>query len=114
MINQKTLELANELKQSKQYQEFFKCKESIDQDDFLKRLVDEYKKISLSANAYVVAGSQIPEEINIRLESVYQMLMQSEEAQNYFIAQHNLDKLLGDIIQALASSVGLEQHFLNE
>ena len=101
-VYDKAHELARELKNSPEYQEYQRCKEVAMENETQKAL----SQVSVAGG-----GKHDPEEME-RLQKIMAVLQLSQDATRYLMAEFQLQKMLADIYKILGEAVDIDMDML--
>lgn len=111
-VYDKAHELARELKNSPEYQEYQRCKEVAMENETQKALIQEYKKLQFQLQVSV-AGGEKPDPAEMeRLQKIMAVLQLSQDATRYLMAEFQLQKMLADIYKILGEAVDIDMDML--
>lgn len=106
--------LANEMRASEEYTNYCAAKEKAFEDDMSKDLYNQFKKLSMTVNAAVMAGQQLDEETQQKYQQMLSLLSLNPKLNEFMIAEHRLNLLIGDVFKILADAVEMDLSFLGE
>ena len=111
-VYDKAHELARELKNSPEYQEYQRCKEVAMENETQKALIQEYKKLQFQLQVSVAGGGKPDPAEMERLQKIMAVLQLSQDATRYLMAEFQLQKMLADIYQILGEAVDIDMDML--
>lgn len=111
-VYDKAHELARELKNSPEYQEYQRCKEVAMENETQKALIQEYKKLQFQLQVSVAGGGKPDPAEMERLQKIMAVLQLSQDATRYLMAEFQLQKLLADIYKILGEAVDIDMDML--
>ena len=104
--------LARALKESEEYREYMRLKETAYDDGTIKALLDEYKKLQFRLQAKMAAGETMPEEDFQRLQQIGTVLQFNPDVSAYLLAEFRFQRLLSDVFKILADVAGVDLDML--
>ena len=111
-VYDKAHELARELKNSPEYQEYQRCKEVAMENETQKALIQEYKKLQFQLQVSVAGGGKPDPAEMERLQKIMAVLQLSQDAIRYLMAEFQLQKMLADIYKILGEAVDIDMDML--
>ena len=111
-VYDKAHELARELKNSPEYQEYQRCKEVAMENETQKALIQEYKKLQFQLQVSVAEGGKPDPAEMERLQKIMAVLQLSQDATRYLMAEFQLQKMLADIYKILGEAVDIDMDML--
>ena len=111
-VYDKAHELARELKNSPEYQEYQRCKEVAMENETQKALIQEYKKLQFQLQGSVAGGGKPDPAEMERLQKIMAVLQLSQDATRYLMAEFQLQKMLADIYKILGEAVDIDMDML--
>ena len=96
--------LAEELKKSKEYLDYKKAKEEINQDPEMKKKIEEFEKIRYDAQVLSMKGEKNEEKMK-KLQELYQMLVENKGIKEYFDLEVKFNVLLSDVNKIIGEAV---------
>ena len=111
-VYDKAHELARELKNSPEYQEYQRCKEVAMENETQKALIKEYKKLQFQLQVSVAGGGKPDPAEMERLQKIMAVLQLSQDATRYLMAEFQLQKMLADIYKILGEAVDIDMDML--
>ena len=111
-VYDKAHELARELKNSPEYQEYQRCKEVAMENETQKALIQEYKKLQFQLQVWVAGGGKPDPAEMERLQKIMAVLQLSQDATRYLMAEFQLQKMLADIYKILGEAVDIDMDML--
>ena len=112
-VYDKAHELARELKNSPEYQEYQRCKEVAMENETQKALIQEYKKLQFQLQVSVAGGGKPDPAEMERLQKIMAVLQLSQDATRYLMAEFQLQKMLADIYKILGEAVDIDMDMLH-
>lgn len=106
-VYDKANELAQSLKESKEYIEFKKIKEEIDSMPELKEKISEFEKTTREVQLLIMRGENNQEEtekVN-KLNELYKMLTENPKVKDYFDIQVRFNVMLADVNKIIGEAV---------
>lgn len=107
-------QLARSLRESEEYKEYARLKETAYQDSTNKALLDEYKRLQYRMQALVAAGrgGDAAGEDFQRMQKIAQVLQFNPDCSAYLVAEFRFQKMLADIYKILADVAGIDLDML--
>ena len=96
--------LAKAIKESKEYLEYKKAKENLNNNPEMKQKIDEFEKIRYDVQVMSFQGEQ-DEEKNKKLQQMYQILMQDAKIKEFFDIEVRFNIMLADVNKIISESV---------
>ena len=96
--------LAKAIKESKEYLEYKKAKENLNNNPEMKQKIDEFEKIRYDVQVMSFQGEQ-DEEKNKKLQQMYQILMQDVKIKEFFDIEVRFNIMLADVNKIISESV---------
>ena len=97
--------LAKSIKESKEYLEYKKAKEDLNNNPELKQKVDEFEKIRYEVQVMAFQGEKQDEEKQKKLQEMYQILMQDSKIKEFFDVEVRFNIMLADVNKIISESV---------
>ena len=97
--------LAKAIQESKEYLEYKKAKESLNQNLELKQKIDEFEKIRYEVQVMEFQGDKESEEKTLKLQEMYNMLVQDAKIKEYFDIEVRFNIMLADVNKIISESV---------
>ena len=97
--------LAKAIQESKEYLEYKKAKESLNQNLELKQKIEEYEKIRYEVQVMAFQGDKESEEKTLKLQEMYNMLVQDAKIKEYFDIEVRFNIMLADVNKIISESV---------
>ncbi len=96
--------LAKAIKESKEYLEYKKAKEELNNNPEMKQKIEEFEKIRYDVQVMSFQGEQ-DEEKNKKLQQMYQILMQDSKIKEFFDIEVRFNIMLADVNKIISESV---------
>ena len=100
--------LARALKESEEYREYARLKETVYEDGTNKALLDEYKRLQFRMQAKLASGENMPEEDLQRLQQIGALLQFNPDVSAFLLAEFRFQRMLSDIFKILADVAGVD------
>lgn len=100
--------LARTIRESEEFIEYQKLKDTAYSDDTNKALLDEYKRLQYRMQARMASGERMDEEDFQRMQQIAALLQYNPDASAYLMAEFRFQKLLADIYKILADVAGID------
>ena len=97
--------LAKAIKESKEYSDYKKAKEDLNNNIELKRKVDDFEKIRYDLQVMAFQGDKQDEEKQKKLKEMYEILMKESEIKDYFDIEVRFNIMLADVNRIISESV---------
>ena len=97
--------LAKAIQESEEYLEYKKAKESLNQNLELKQKIDEFEKIRYEVQVMAFQGDKESEEKTLKLQEMYNMLVQDAKIKEYFDIEVRFNIMLADVNKIISESV---------
>ena len=104
--------LARALKESEEYREYARLRETAYDDDTNRALLDEYKKLQFRLQAKMAAGESLPQEDMQRLTQIGALLQFNPDVSAFLMAEFRFQRMLSDIFKILADVAGVDLDML--
>ncbi len=104
--------LARALRESEEYREYMRLKETAYDDGTNKALLDEYKKLQFRMQAKLAAGESMPQDDMQRLTQIGALLQFNPDVSAYLMAEFRFQRMLSDIFKILADVAGVDLDML--
>ncbi len=104
--------LARALRESDEYREYMRLKETAYDDSTNKALLDEYKKLQFRLQAKMAAGESMPQDDMQRLTQIGALLQFNPDVSAYLMAEFRFQRMLSDIFKILADVAGVDLDML--
>ena len=106
--------LARALRESEEYREYMRLKETAYDDGTNKALLDEYKKLQFRMQAKLAAGESMPQDDMQRLTQIGALLQFNPDVSAYLMAEFRFQRLLSDIFKILADVAAVDLDMLTQ
>ena len=100
--------LAQELKQTDEYKEYMRLKETAYDDSTNKALLDELNRLQFRLQAKAASGERPDEEEMQKLMRISQLLQLNADASAYIMAEFRFQKLIADIYKIIGDAAGID------
>ena len=104
--------LARALKESEEYREYMRLKETAYDDGTNKALLDEYKRLQFRMQAKLAADESMPAEDMQRLQQIGALLQFNPDVSAFLMAEFRFQRMLSDIFKILADVAGVDLDML--
>ena len=104
--------LARTIRESDEYREYMRLKETAYDDGTNKALLDEYKKLQFRMQAKLAAGESMPQDDMQRLTQIGALLQFNPDVSAYLMAEFRFQRMLSDIFKILADVAGVDLDML--
>ena len=106
--------LANEIRNSADYTEYARLKETVMADARTKALLGDYKKLQITAQASYLAGKEPDGETMDQLKKLGELLQFNKDMAAYFAAEYKLQTMISDIYRIIGEACDMGLDFLKE
>lgn len=113
-VYDKAHELAAEIKRSDEYREYERLKGPVMADETNKKLIAEYKRLQLEAQAAYLSGSAPNNETMEKLKALGGLLGFNTDVAAYLAAEYKLQTMVGDVYKIIGDACGIGLDFLSE
>ena len=104
--------LARALRESEEFQEYQRLRETAYEDATNKALLDEYKRLQFRMQARVASGQRMDEDDLKRMQQIASLLQFNADASAYLLAEFRFQKLMADLYKILADVAGIDLDML--
>ena len=106
--------LAQDIRQSEEYQTYHGMKDSIMADETTAALIKEYKKLQVKLQMGAVSGHQPDETDMQRFQGITSLLFTNPEVSRFMLAEMRLQQALADIFKIINEAAGVDFGFPGE
>ncbi|MEA4896847.1 YlbF family regulator [Bacillota bacterium Meth-B3] len=106
--------LARALRESEEFQEYQRLRETAYEDATNKALLDEYKRLQFRMQARVASGQRMDEDDLKRMQQIASLLQFNADASAYLLAEFRFQKLMADLYKILADVAGIDLDMLTQ
>lgn len=103
--------LAQEIRQSEEYQTYHGMKDSVLADETTAALIKEYKKLQVKLQMGAVAGHQPDGDDMQRFQGITSLLFTNPDVSRYMLAEMRLQQALADIFKIINDAAGVDFGF---
>jgi len=107
-LEQATQALAAAIQDTEEYQTHQALKQQVMNDETNRVLLKEYQKAQTTLQMTAMAGKEADDETVQRFSKLSSLLYMNNDVAQYLLAQLRLQKLAGEVFQALGKASGLE------
>lgn len=97
--------LAKAIQGSKEYIEYKKAKEEVNQNPEMKKKIDDFEKTRYDVQLMTFQGKGQDEEKQKKLREMYQILMQDKKIKEFFDIEVRFNIMLADVNKIISESV---------
>ena len=97
--------LAKAIKDSKEYIDYKKAKESLKDNLEMKNKIEEFEKIRYDVQVMAFQGEKQNEEKQKKLQEMYEILMKDQKIKDYFDIEVRFNIMLADVNKIISESV---------
>ena len=101
-------QLAQSMKESEEYREYQRLRESAYEDETNRALLDEYKRRQFRMQAKLASGETMPEEDFQRLQQIGTLLQFNPDVSSYLLAEFRFQRMLSEIFKILADVANID------
>ena len=101
-------QLARAMKESEEYREYERLRETAYEDETNRALLDEYKRLQFRMQAKLASGENMPEDDLQRLQQIGTLLQFNPDVSAYLLAEFRFQKMLSDIFKILADVADID------
>ena len=101
-------QLARAMKESEEYREYERLRETAYEDETNRALLDEYKRLQFRMQAKLATGENMPEDDLQRLQQIGTLLQFNPDVSAYLLAEFRFQKMLSDIFKILADVADID------
>ena len=101
-------QLARAMKDSEEYREYERLRESAYEDETNRALLDEYKRLQFRMQARLASGESMEQEELTRLQQIGTLLQFNPDVNAYLMAEFSFQKMLSDIFKILADVANID------
>ena len=101
-------QLARAMKESEEYREYERLRETAYEDETNRALLDEYKRLQFRMQAKLASGENMPEDDLQRLQQIGALLQFNPDVSAYLLAEFRFQKMLSDIFKILADVANID------
>lgn len=100
--------LAQEIRQSEEYQTYHRLKDEVTADETVAALIKEYKKLQIQLQMAAMAGQQPDGEDMQRFSGISALLFGKPEVSQYLLAEMRLQQAMADIFKIITDAADLD------
>ena len=97
--------LAQEIKQSEEYKNYKKAKETLNMKQDIKEKVQEFEKARYDAQIEAMQTGKNNEEKIQKMQQLYIELMENEDAKEFFDAETRFNTIIADVNRIIGEAV---------
>ena len=101
-------QLARAMKESEEYREYERLRETAYEDETNRALLDEYKRLQFRMQSKMASGESMPEDDLQRLQQIGALLQFNPDVSAYLLAEFRFQKMLSDIFKILADVANID------
>ena len=106
--------LAQEIRQSDEYQTYHGMKDQIMADETTAALIREYKKLQVKLQMGAVSGHKPDETDMQRFQGITSLLFTNPEVSRFMLAEMRLQQAMADIFKIISDAAGVDLGFPGE
>ena len=103
--------LAQDIRQSEEYQTYHGMKDQIMADETTAALIKEYKKLQVKLQMGAVAGAKPDEDDMQRFQGITSLLFTNPTVSKYMLAEMRLQQALADIFKIITEAANIDMGF---
>ena len=100
--------LADEIRQSEEYQTYHRLEKEVMGDETLAALIKEYRKMQVTLQMNIMAGQQNDPEETQRFSALSSLLFAKPEVSQFLLSEMRLQQAMADIIKIVTEATGLD------
>lgn len=100
--------LANDIRNSEEYQTYHGLRDEVMSDETTAALIREYKKLQLSLQMAAMTGQQADSDDMQRFQGITSLLFAKSEVSQYLLAEMRLQQAMADIFKILTEAADLD------
>ncbi len=100
--------LAQEIRQSEEYQTYHGLKDEVMSDETTAALIKEYKKLQIKLQMGAVSGHQPDETDMQRFQGITSLLFGNPTVSRYMLAEMRLQQALADIFKIVTEAANID------
>lgn len=101
-------ELARQIEQSEERQEYMRLKEIVEESDTSSALIKEYRRLQMMLQMSSLAGGSMPSEEMTRFSQLSSLLYAGTDTSAFLLAEMRLQQVMADIFALLTKAAGLQ------
>ena len=103
--------LAQDIRQSEEYQTYHGMKDEIMADETTAALIHEYKKLQVKLQMGAVSGHQADETDMQRFQGITSLLFTNPDVSRFMLAEMRLQQAMADIFKIITDAAGIDLGF---
>lgn len=100
--------LAQDIRQSEEYQTYHGLKETVMADETTAALIREYKKLQVRIQMATVSGAQPDQDDMQRFQGITALLFGKPEVSQYMLAEMRLQQAVADIFRIVTEAADID------
>ncbi len=105
--------LAQDIRQSEEYQTYHALKETVMTDETTAALIKEYKKLQVKLQMAAVSGAQADSDDMQRFQGITSLLFTKPEVSQYMLAEMRLQQAVADIFRIVTEAADIDMGLPN-
>jgi cell fate (sporulation/competence/biofilm development) regulator YlbF (YheA/YmcA/DUF963 family) len=105
--------LAQDIRQSEEYQTYHALKETVMADETTAALIKEYKKLQVKLQMAAVSGAQADSDDMQRFQGITSLLFTKPEVSQYMLAEMRLQQAVADIFRIVTEAADIDMGLPN-
>ena len=105
--------LAQDIRQSEEYQTYHALKETVMADETTAALIKEYKKLQVKLQMAAVSGVQADSDDMQRFQGITSLLFTKPEVSQYMLAEMRLQQAVADIFRIVTEAADIDMGLPN-
>ena len=100
--------LANDIRQSEEYQTYHGLKDEVMADETTAALIKEYKKLQVTIQMAVMSGNAADQDDMQRFQGITSLLFSKQEVSQYLLAEMRMQQALADIFKIITDAADID------
>ena len=100
--------LAQDIRQSEEYQTYHGLKDEVMADETTAALIREYKKLQISLQMAAMTGQQPDSEDMQRFSGISSLLFTKPEVSQYLLSEMRMQQMMADIFKILTEAADID------
>lgn len=100
-------DLARIIRESEEVQSYRQLKETAEEDDTNRALLQEFKRLQMQLQIAAMSGQQADSDEMQRFSQISSLLYMNSDVQAYLMAEMRMQKMMADIIKIISEASGL-------
>lgn len=104
-VHDKAHELASLIKESPQYTEYMRVKDTVSENPELTEMVNDFQEKQFEIQKMQMAGQELGPDMMQQVQNLYQILMKDPVAAEYIQAEVQFSLMVNDVYNIIAEAV---------